>query len=446
VSKTSFGIALSRIDDLIHRGQLPLAREGVYRLAQRRIPRSHAAEFAALARRANMISLSLQVLHPLVRPDGPGAAPATSRETMEYADCLAKIGAPQEARSLLVEVSPRAMPEVLLVQASAWIHEWNYAEAIPLLERFVAYQKPGEHLALVGKVNLAAAMVAEKKSIEAAMLLPQLLEETERRHHLRLHGTVLGIAAQLAFDEQNWREARRKLQASQTILRGNPAHDALVSAKWAAIQRVMKSSGDETSLKSLRRVGRQALEARHFEMVRDCDRYAAIASGDKDLWTHLFFGTPHESYRRQLLVDYWKPTPRLPPEYLWVLKGDSRRVDSFSLSTGEESRRGKRLSIKPAHQRLLAILASDFYRPMRLAAVHFRLFPDEPFHPRETPRQVYQAVLRVQKWLTGERIPLKVVERDGYFHLSAPKDYALVVPRTLAKVQTVPSRRHANAA
>jgi hypothetical protein len=76
--------------------------------------------------------------------------------------------------------------------------------------------------------------------------------------------------------------------------------------------------------------------------------------------------------------------------------------------------------LKPGQllHRLLATLASDFYRPFRLASLHSLLYPREYFNPVTSPMRVHQATRHLRAWLEEEGIALRIEEQHGLYRLT----------------------------
>jgi hypothetical protein len=73
-------------------------------------------------------------------------------------------------------------------------------------------------------------------------------------------------------------------------------------------------------------------------------------------------------------------------------------------------------------------LTSDFYRPFRVASLHFRLYSDELFHPDSSPARVHEAVRRLRSWLKRHRLPLTVEEKGGSYRLAATSACSVRLP------------------
>ena len=67
--------------------------------------------------------------------------------------------------------------------------------------------------------------------------------------------------------------------------------------------------------------------------------------------------------------------------------------------------------------RLLGALASDFYRPFRLASLHALLYPDQYFNPVSSPARFHQATRQLRAWLKASGLSLRLEETDGLYRL-----------------------------
>src|SRR5262249_7305239 len=129
--------ALQAIDTHIRAGRSQQARVELLKLTRKRLAREQLLSVAALARRADLVSLALRLLNPLVRNTGKVPAEATEAEKAEYAASLIRIGATEEASLLLEGVDVDRAPETRLFQTYALVSRWEYARTIPLLQQYI---------------------------------------------------------------------------------------------------------------------------------------------------------------------------------------------------------------------------------------------------------------------------------------------------------------------
>ncbi len=166
-----------------------------------------------------------------------------------------------------------------------------------------------------------------------------------------------------------------------------------------------------------------------WEIVRDLDRFRAIATGDTKLIVHLYFGTPFENFRNKLLEDFRNPV-KIPDEYLWTLNGEKPTQLVFNLLKAEVEGKKFRLKSGQVIHRMLSILCSDFYRPFRVPGLFNSIFPGEHLNPRIAPSRIHQTVMRLRRWCKSSMFPLLIKENDGKYHLSASSPCSIRINRT----------------
>jgi hypothetical protein len=178
-------------------------------------------------------------------------------------------------------------------------------------------------------------------------------------------------------------------------------------------------------------VGLEAEEIGHWETRRDVDRYLALLTGDEALLRHLWFGTPFEGYRARLVKEWGRPLS-LGDSYE---RGRGHVLDVTSGAVGRKSIRNL-----PREHRLLATLASDFYRPFRVAALFEALFPDERFLPTTSANRVHQAVRELRGWLEAHAPGITVEAHGSDYRLVVGAGWAVCVPAAAPSFETPDAR------
>lgn len=430
---------LDKIHALVIEGHTAEARTRLLRLAARPAARDHAAELARLACRAGLPGLGLRLLHPIVRPSARVRREASPVEKSEYALCLIKAGALEEGVALLDEVDPREAPEALMNRVSALVACWNYRDTIPLIERYLRTPRLSPYARLVARVNLAAALVYERRHREATPLLRELLYTASLRKFSLALSRAMELSAESFLAQGKIDRARSFLDEAGRRLPDGTSIDALFVRKFLAIASVIETGAGGRARAALRAVRDEAVARGHWETARDCDRVEAVARRDQKLVARVYFGTPHAHYRERLLADLGKGF-RVPEEYVWKTGGDGKARGRVDLLTGEVSPAGKGLTPGSVLQRLLLALAADLYRPTRLAGIHARVYPDRFFNPVSSPRMIYDGIARLRAWLHEQRLPLAVEERDGFYSLrgEAPCELRFASPALLGKRYGLP--------
>lgn len=400
-------------DLAIRAGQTAFVRSALRDVTRRRVPREDAAWLAQIAWRSGMPYLGLRLLARYVRPRSRNPEEAKPEEKAEYAACLIRVGAVGEALDILNEVSPARVPAVLLYRAFALVARWQYDDSIPVLKQYCASAGVPAYQKLVARVNLAAALVFRRESVKATVLLRDLLHEVSVRNLPLLTANTLELMSEHAILDRRFRDAEKGLQRADELLEGGGTIYAFLVTKWREILAFM--THQTRSLDSLRRLAKQN---RHWETIRDCDRFTALRDRNEKVATHLYFGTPFEGYRRRLLSDFdrwFEP----PASYLWTpgpRGADAPTVDLFSgdVSSAKEGfRRGQ------FTHRLLVILCGDFYRPARIPELHHILHPGEHYHPESSPLRFHQTARALRLAFEEMRLPLSLDIRAGTVRLQA---------------------------
>jgi hypothetical protein len=403
-------VDFDKLDLMIREGRLRESRRILRKVRISEIARVSMVRFAGLARRAGLAPISVRLLNPVVRPDRNLVKPANENELAEYAASLTNIGARTEALGILDSLNPKKNPEIFLFRAFNHISVWSYSKAISDLKNYIStqivpYQK------LVGRVNLAAALVHESETNEAEALLNQLIAETKGRAFSRLHANALELRAQLNIERLKFIEAEKDLDQASELLKEAGALDEFFIMKWRTI---LKTRGKATpsKLEGLKILKQEASRRNHWETVRDSDFYLARFTRDWDLFCKLYHGTPHESFRKRIRK-HLSDVRAVPESYDWLIFNDRKSSKMFDVKgdMGPDSN----LKVGLVLHRLVSALTSDFYRPTRTAALFSILFSEEYYNPVTSPHRVHQNILRLRSGFNSLKLPLEVAAtRYGY--------------------------------
>jgi hypothetical protein len=398
------------IDELIRRGRTGKARAELKRFCARTLPRASWLPAASLARRLELPELGLRLLHPAVRPLGKKVTdPATPEEVAEYAANLVRVGAPLEALELLDAPRVAKIPESYLYRAFARVSLWDYAGSLEPLETFLRFPGLDPYQRLVARVNHAAALVFERDYARADRMLGDLEKEMgEQNYHLLL-GNVLKLRAQVAVGRREPDVSAHWLERAQAHMREAGQWDHLFLKKWRAVREVFVSP--KKAVAALAAVRDEAERAKHWETVRDCEGYLAVATGDETRLWQVYFGTPFASFRKKLLQDFGHEG-KVPESF-------ARGAKRGKIPADLTGRAGLGPDLVPgdARFRLLRTLASDGYRPFRSAALFQLVFPGEHYNPLTSPPRVRMLILRLRKALTKQKLGLDVESDEGGYRL-----------------------------
>ncbi len=398
---------LTEIDAFLAVGDIAKAKSLLRRLPLTKISRANLAHFAKTARRCGLPELSLRILSPIVRPKHALLRPANTGEMAEYSAALVRVGAVVEAENILSTLNPGRCPDALLFQCYALMTKWNYRDTIPLLKRFLLVGLPTRDEVL-GKLNLAAALVHERDWKEAASLLEHLREKTKSLGWMGLTGSAWELTAQFHYFRGEFGSAQSAVQEAKHLLNASPNLDSFFVKKWEALIEASTSSSSDRFEKTLK-VREEAVYRRHWETIRDVDRHLAILQKDAVLWMKVYFGTPSEAFRQRLFLDSGFPLQRTN-HYLW--KPGPEMESTLDLRSPEFCEfRGINLS-------LLLALSSDFYRSFTVAHLHNSIHPDQYYNLETSPSRIHQAMSQLRRALKSSKVPLKVDCTGGHYKIS----------------------------
>lgn len=417
-------IILDEIEQLVRGGNSNQAQLRLKKLKTAKLSSDLRARYAALARRAQIPQVALRLLRPIVRNSPNRDLGGTPLEQIEYAATLIIVGAIDEGSDILNSIED--MPAVgLLYQAYAHVARWDYQVSIPFLEKYVSLPEVDSYQRLVANINLAAALVHERIP-KAPYLVNELLQETDRPELMRLHGHVVQLKAQWLISLKQYDWARQLLEDAQRAHANVGGLDGFFIRKWMAIIHVLEKRGCPESLASLEQVKSEARQLEHWETVRDCDVYKALALKDEKLLLHLIIGSPFTLFRRHLLSQFGAYI-EIPSVYLWNPTGVETPTTIDLLRDGRAPS-GKTLKLGQAIHKVLYTLTSDFYRPCQVASLYAALCPGQFYNAASSPSRIYEIIKRTRKWLKDNQVPLRVEEISGTYCLGFEPETALWIP------------------
>ncbi len=425
----SLSDSLETIESLIRQGRGRYAREKLKLLCEKKISRKHLLRVSSQARRVGLPLLALRLLRPIIRPDRGIREQPTDSELAEFAANLSRIGALDEALSVLEGLDEERNPEVLIYKVFALVPQWQYGRTIPLLEKYLKSHKVPPYEKLIAKANLAAAFVVEKRHGEADSLIDQITKEAQKGAYHLIYGMVLEIAAQNRLDQGKWKETEFFLnQAEQALTLSDPKGQFLVK-KWRAILSLHRDREKDSARIELERIRQEAVSLHLWESLRQCDLYEALLTRNPHLFIHLYYGTPHEEYRKKILREF-SAAPIIPDHYDFCFSHSIKSPARVDLETGElgSSKKWGVLKVGQIPFRLLQILCSDFYRPFRLGTIFHQLYRNEYFNPESARLRVHAALHRLRRELLQFEIPLEILELSGNYRLSAFRACTITIP------------------
>lgn len=405
-------------DERIKSGAFASVRGDLRRLNTRSIPRQFLADVANLARRTQLTSLVLRLLHPIVRPPEEFASDATQDETALYAVGLTRIGAYAEAKALFQSFAS-VDTNTLLLWASSEVSQWNYEKARLLYGKYLRRPGLSEYSIIVAQLNLAACYTSLGRYEDAIVLLEEITRISGNFPLIR--GNAFEVSAQCHFVLKDYASARRLSESSRLFLTDSSSSYHLYSRKWEIVSQCFQSGRLNEEFRALRQ---EALSLRNFEAVRDMDLLSAVLRQDQALFFRVYQGTPFQSFRRRAKFLYGDIT--VPNRVLITAQGPTSGL-SFAPETGvvayaDEHSIKTELALSGKKLTLLRCFARDLYRPQPLGAIFAALCPGEVFAIHTSPNRIRKAISLLNSDLKSASLPAQVVVHSGTFRLGSEAD------------------------
>jgi tetratricopeptide (TPR) repeat protein len=419
---------LLELENLVRAGDFTAVAKALRGLNARLISREHLVHYANIANRVDQPRFAHRILTGIVRADKDMNIVPTEIEKIEYAEALRSMGLNSEAKKILSEVDTELYPVAHLRMAFCSISQWKYHEAIPSLRKYLELVNTQEYSHLVARVNLAAALVSERLDDEAIVLLEQLKKDTQSGSHRLLLGNCLELMSQIYILQGHHAIANRLLDEASAIIGDSQSRFSLYLLKWKAISTSLQMKSVHPDLVKCREVAGKNLD---WETVRDCDLYIAVLGKDKNLLSHVYFGTPYSSYRKRILGPAGRDLD-LSDNYVWrSSQGKSAKAEIFNLLEGRFEKSGEAMETGRLMHRMLILLCSDFYRPLSVSRAFSELFPEENFFQTGSANRVAQIVKRLRAWFAKTSEHFEITEQDGYYRLKLHAGVGVRVPREI---------------
>ncbi len=161
--------------------------------------------WARLARRAGINDKPLKLLFNKIRKETSDLMLNSVSEIAEYAACLTRVGACEEALSLLKSLpaeAVRSYPPVALYWAFLYSRDWNYAEALIHLQFYSASNGLDDYDRAISLLNLASCHLALGETAKAESTLLQLKKSKLDPSWSLLRTNILELQAQLDFKKR----------------------------------------------------------------------------------------------------------------------------------------------------------------------------------------------------------------------------------------------------
>ncbi len=413
---TDIEASLNQCDDWIRGGQSALARRRIRNINFRKVPRHLLHRFCGLARRTQQWSLSLRALQPVLRPNVRDSVAAFPNEKIEYALALWRIGAFNEAETLLADPKLKDEPRVLLARAHGHLHRWDYSRALVVLSQFIKSPGISEYEKIIAEVNRLACLsfLSDKSFLSEFERLETRLEQG--RFSL-LRANALEIKAQWQMMSHELSSAHATLKVARKLIEMENGLSTFLIDKWDRINQALMS-GSPNNLNVLRK---QALAIGNWESIRDIDFFHTMLDPNCRWANMAYYGTPYRSFRLRL------EDLRKFPDQQWVslTSTATRKMDPWFIDTGDGS----------LVHRLLVLMLSDMYRPVTPGEIFAVIHPGEYFNIEVAFTRVRQLIRRTKMWIKKQKLPVRIEEKQGFYSMRMEPNALVLCRRRVLPVE-----------
>lgn len=405
---------ISECDQLIKAGKISNVTNHILRLNLSQVPRSSRQGLAKICRRINLIGPGLRLLQSVINHEKQSTEPPTDGELCEYAVLLSRNGSIREAQELLEDVDSLNAPEASLYLAYCHISNWDYAKAIPLIERFLK-SPSDDYTKLVARVNLVPAYLATSQLDFSEKLLNETIAIAKAMGAHRLLGNCYELEGRHHLYRGDFTKSRAALNQALEIFGSLQIYDRLFINKWQAVMTALETGKTE----ALAEFRKEAVLHKDWESLREADLFTLKVKKDQKLLDHLIFGTPMHAYRERILSEAGgKPNQTYlmgdaSATWLDLKMGRIRGVDDFNP--------GKKI-----HQ-VIAALVKDFYVPRNIGTLFSDLYPDDYFDINSSPRRVRQLIARTRKWLKANNLLAEITQQSGQFRFDIHGSFGVLL-------------------
>ena len=400
-------LLLQSCEEKIRAGDDAVVVKELLQVETSELPRELRLGFANLCRRVGLINVGLKILAPVVQQNrkNRGLEPSPA-ERAEYAVLLQRTGAVQEALRILKSIDKKLLPQAGLLQSFCHFNRWEYAEALPLLKSYLASSlEPYQHL--VGRVNLAAALIITNQLDEAEAVLEQNILQAQSEGHSRLLGNCHELRTQVHLGRGHFAKAEADLEVASKLFTGAGGLDLFFVQKWKAILNSLETGSTE----QIQGLLAAARDRRDWESLREATLFSLKADFKRAEFNHLFFGTPFVSYRERIQTYLGQG----PNSSSYILGSHESGV--LDLQSGVLSGRTSSLKAGRKIHQVIEVLLRDFYRPLSLGGLFAELFPEDHFDVFSSPNRVHQLIWRTRDWLAANQVPVEIFEEGGHYSI-----------------------------
>ncbi len=409
---------LESIETLIVKGELKEARTALLTISAKDVSGPDLVYFCSLLRRCDLGLRAVQILQPLIYPKSRSAYQATVDEKLEYASNLVRLEILGEADRILQSIDEHRYPIVLIRRGFLLVSKWDFESSNACFQKYAQHPLAQDYDRLIAKVNWLQGLVNLEKVEPAWTLARQLIEILDSEKHKLLLAAVHEFCAELCRLQEDFAGALPFIEKAKFYLEDQHTLDGYLIRKQEAIVHAYWKKSIDVLLHSKI----EAQEKKHFESLRDLDLHIAILSKNERLLNQVYWRTQSQSYQERILKYAHRYGIMVNAEFFQFRKnkGPVFHLDSQILSGSSAAfKKDKALS------KLLQVLLSEAYKPLKLIDLFCAVYPDEIFFADSSPDKTHQLLKRLRQFLESNGLPLKIVCQNRTYSLRVNGNFSL---------------------
>lgn len=426
---------LKQVDKLIKEGKISDARRLQRQILREPYAREDVAVMASYLRRLGEMAKAIKILHPFVFPQLQNEAPLNNDELIEYAANISRLGGSKEALRILKKIDIEKNPEAHFGYAFAYYADWRQDLAISHFKTYIEHPNTDSYKKLVCSINLIACYTFMEDWNRAHAEIKRVRPILEKEKFLLLLANTYDLEGQICYFNNDLSTSEESLNKAKAIFSDSGISDALYIEKWISLICFRKQKHQNSS--ELETIFVKAKKINHYETMRDLDLQMGLILKDERLVARAYFGSiGYEMLRRKIKNLANKKSIKIPKEF--IFPDHLEQVGSkelFNCKSGIY----KDMHLKNGQllHRLNLTLVSDLYRPVPLAALHDKLFPDRYYNIYSSPAVIAMLISRLRKWFSDSRIITDIVVDKGSCFLKPGKTAFLVTDDTENKLPSL---------
>ena len=302
-----------------------------------------------------------------------------------------------------------------LYKTYSYLAVWDFENAKKSIQAYLSLSND-EYLHSIGSVNFVSTLIGLGQLDEALYTIEESLLKIQSKSMNRLEGNLRQLKGQALFLKGHHSTALSEIEKASTLVAENLTQDILLIKKWKIIIQSFLNKDEKTLLN----FQRNCFMKREWETAREIDRFALRLNKDQKRFDRLWYGTPHICYKNSLANEL----DMHPSSDSIILGSDQNELYDIkhNLNSGNSiDSPGTKCSI------LLKSLFSDFYMPIRTAALFSDVYPDEIYDVDSSPVKIRQLQKRLRQWITTNNLPISLSEWNGYYRARPERGNGIVL-------------------